>query len=332
VSSPGFDEGDPSGSDDGSGERGGVFPTFACTLGPPKVAARTLVRALFLMALTLLALALWAHDSGLVRTSELAALAAGVVLTAGLPARKLASRLAGFPDRCPLVFDRSGFRLPWLDASAPGPEGPWEALRGFHVRRGPGHGRVLVLEVASGRLPISDRSIGSAAFDAALAVLERALGPEGVLLGSVVRLPIRAPDPRSVWARIRPALPSAGLALAFSCLAIFANTLGVRILAGAAALAWIVLHLLRGLARPATADLALGLDGLVAPLPDDPRRAVKVPWNAVRRSAVEEAAPARYVLVIEHDRGRFAYPLEWLDPRHARTFARALAERREPGD
>jgi hypothetical protein len=74
------------------------------------------------------------------------------------------------------------------------------------------------------------------------------------------------------------------------------------------------------------AELVLALDGLVVPLPEDLRRTVKLPFATLRRGAVEDQG-GKVSLVIEHEKGRLLYPLEWFDAREAKEFARQLADR-----
>jgi hypothetical protein len=312
------------------------FPTFVCQLPSPRAASRTLARQVSAVAVTAATFAVWAWEAGHTGTAEVAALATGLVLAIAIPARELARRYASAPDRAALFLGREGFRLPWLmDSDAPGAEGPWEALRGFRVvrRRGAGASspRALLLQVAAGSLLVAERAIGTEAFEAALAALERAVGPGGVFLGSVVRLPVSPPDDRSRWDRTRPLLPSVGLALGLVGLATVADSIAVRALAGALAVLWLWAQLVRGFEAAPRADLAIGLDGLAAPLPLRPRRTIKVPVRSVLRSGVVREADGTY-LVIEHERGRLAYPLEWLDERYTRAFAEALEARgRDPG-
>ncbi len=57
--------------------------------------------------------------------------------------------------------------------------------------------------VAAGRFALTDRSFGEQVFNVVVEVLEKAVGPEGVLLGTLVRLPIHPTDRRGFLERCR---------------------------------------------------------------------------------------------------------------------------------
>lgn len=312
--------------DDPSGSGRTEPPSLRVELPSGRHALRGIVRALCALAILAAACALIAIDRQSRVAAELLALVALVVAALSTPVIAVAKRLARYPQKGLFELGKRGFRLPWLNREAPGPEGPWEALRGFAVR--PVHGgRILVLEVAAGRFALTDRSLGEQAFDAAVEVLETAVGPEGVLLGTLVRLPIHPTDRRGFLERKRPWLVALALIALFVLLASQATLLTIRL---ASALAAFVTTLAGSAAqhwnKAPGAELILALDGLVVPLPHDLRRTVKLPFAALRRGAVEDK-DGEVSLVIEHDKGRLLYPLEWFDAREAKEFARQLADR-----
>jgi hypothetical protein len=184
------------------------------------------------------------------------------------------------------------------------------------------------MDVASGRFALDDQALGRESFDTVLEILERALGPGGVMLGTLVRLPVTPPDSRPWLRRNLPRIRVALVALGFVGFGALASGLVVRILAGLAALLTVLfLRTVEGWVQPPVADLVLGLDGLVVPLPPDLRRTVKLPFSVLRRGAIESAGETPVALVIEHERGSLQYPLAWLDPRMAREFAKQVASR-----
>jgi len=310
-----------------SGSGRSDMPSFTVELPSGRLALRGVVRILTALAIFATGAALVALDHGARTAFELLALVACASGGLVIPTVAVSRRLARYPRTGTFSLSRRGFRLPWLGADAPGPEGPWEALRGFQVRKTKGTGRILVLEVAAGRFALTDRLLGEQAFDAALEVLERALGPSGVLLGTVVRLPIHPTDRRSLREKITPRLLALLVATAFGLLAFQATLAIVR---GASIFLSLLAALSGSLAldwnRRPGAELVLALDGLVVPLPDDLRRTIKVPFSALRRHAVEDEG-GKVALVIEHDDGRLLYPLEWFDAREAKEFARKLSSR-----
>ena len=248
--------------------------------------------------------------------AEVFSLLAIAVAALTAPVVAVARRLARYPAKGLFELSRRGFRLPWLNREAPGPEGPWEALRGFGVRPIRG-GRILVLELAAGRFALTDRSLGEKAFDAAVEALEKAVGPEGVLLGTLVRLPIHPTDRRGFLERKRPWLVALAVVALFVLLASQATLLAIRVASALGAFfATLGASAAQSLNRVPTAELVLALDGLIVPLPDDLRRTVKIPLEALRGNSFEDEDGA-VVLVIEHEHGRLRYPVEWFDVRDA---------------
>ncbi|MBI3722697.1 hypothetical protein HY251_01890 [bacterium] len=305
---------------------------FAVDLIPPKLGVQALVRVFVFAAVLAGAIALLSFEHReqlLFELTALGALASGALI---MPARAVARRLERYPDRGRVRFDRRGFRLPWLGADAPGPEGPWEALRGFRVReRKGGAPRLLILDLASGRFALSDNALGAKTFDLALSVLERALGPGGVLLGTVVRLPVQPHDPRRFLARKMPILSTVAIAFAFTGfgLGVAANGF-VKVAAIVFAfLSVATMAIVQTWDQPPAADLVLGLDGLVVPLLPDLRCSVKLPLSALKRSTIARASREQGWLVIEHEGGTIQYPLSWLDARKAGEFARQLDRARD---
>jgi hypothetical protein len=338
----GYQDGDGDGADEGApgdgSSRVSEFPSFAIDLPTPKAAARSFVRLLFAASLLLGGIALFAVDRGARGIAELTGLFGLALLALTFPALALARQLEQYPRKGRVRLDRRGFKLPWLGREVPGPEGPWEALRGFRVLHAKNAGgRTLVIEMPAGGFSLKDRWIGVEAFDAALNVLERALGPQGVLLGTVVRLPIHPTDTRRLRDRLFPTLIALGAMAAFLALATLAVGITVKIAAFLCAVVAVIAGWgVQAWDRAPGAELVLTLDGLVVPLPEDLRRSIKLPFAALLRGAVDDAGTSsrtgarpgpQRAIVIEHARGRLLYPLDWADPREAREFVRQLSKR-----
>jgi hypothetical protein len=302
------------------------LPTLSLELPSGNLGLRGLVHLLVGAAIVVAGGAYLALQHEARGIAEILALFALVIGALAAPAVSFARRLARYPRTGMFVLGKRGFSLPWLNSLVPGPEGPWEAVRSYAVRRMK-RGRVLLLEVAAGRFWLTDQLLGDQAFDAVVDILDRALGPGGVLLGTLVRLPIHPTDRRSFFEREVPRIVSLALAAMFVLLASQASLWAIRILAGLAAIGVTLAgSFAQSLETSPRAELVLALDGLVVPLPDDLRKTVKLPFDTLRRGAVEDVE-GRVSLVIEHRDGRLLYPLDWFDAREAKEFARQLADR-----
>ncbi len=318
---PGFDP-----ERESAGSTRSTLPTLSLELPSENLGLRGLVHLLVGAAIVAAGAAFLALQHEARGIAEILALLALVVGALAAPAVAIARRLARYPRTGTFVLGKRGFRLPWLNSHVPGPEGPWEAVRSYRVTPMK-RGRILYLDVAAGRFALTDQLLGDQTFDSVVDILDRALGPGGVLLGTLVRLPIHPTDRRGFFERAMPRMISLALAAMFVLLASQASLIVIRILAGLAAIGVTLAgSFAQSLAAGPMAELVLALDGLVVPLPDDLRKTVKLPFDSLRRGAVEDVG-GRVSLVIEHRDGRLLYPLEWFDAREAKEFARQLADR-----